>query len=164
MYALVSLLFAIFFRLVVFCIMEPLGVDFELPRGPSHPQKPSFYNDKTTCLIQLGFALKDALEGAFGCLLGWFLCILGGAWGFFWCQNGFELAPRISKTAFFTPLSPQEAPKEPPKRSQETNKPPKSPQEPPITPQGLPRRPPSAPKSPQETPQSRPRASSRRRT
>ena len=24
----------------LFLILEPLGVDFELPRGPSHPQKP----------------------------------------------------------------------------------------------------------------------------
>ena len=149
---------AIFFLIVVFLILEPLGVDFELPRGPSHLQKSSFYCGKLSFLVQRGFALKDALEGAFGCLLGSFWCILGVTWGFFWCQNGFELAPRISKTAFFTPLSPQEAPKEPPKRSQETNKPPKHPQEPPITPQGLPRRPPSAPKRPQEAPQSSPRA------
>ena len=34
---------ALFFLIVVFLILEPLGVDFELTRGPSHPQKSPFY-------------------------------------------------------------------------------------------------------------------------
>ena len=98
---------ALFFLVVVFLILEPLGVDFELPRGPSHPQKCSFYIEKPTCLIQRGFALKDALEGALGCLLGSFWGIWGGeGWGLFWCQHGFDLAPRISKTCFLGTLEP----------------------------------------------------------
>ena len=101
---------ALFFLVVVFLILEPLGVDFELPRGLSHPHKASFYKGTPSFLIQRGFALKDALEGAFGCLLGSFCGILGGTWGFFWCQNGFELAPRISKTFYFGTLEPPRGP------------------------------------------------------
>ena len=32
---------------VVYLVWEPLGADFELPSGPSHPRKPSFYDGKT---------------------------------------------------------------------------------------------------------------------
>ena len=31
------------FEVVVFILLEPLGVDFELPSGPSDPQKTPFY-------------------------------------------------------------------------------------------------------------------------
>ena len=52
---------ALFFLIVVFLLLEPLGVDFELPRGPSHLQKATFSIRKTSFLIQRGFESKDAL-------------------------------------------------------------------------------------------------------
>ena len=106
---------ALFFLIIVFLLLEPLGVDFELPRGPSHPQKTTSHNRKTAFLINRDLGFKNALEGAFGCLLGSFWWIWGTPWGFFWCQNGFELAPRISKTSFFGTLEPPGRPERAPK-------------------------------------------------
>ena len=65
-----SSVFALFFLLVVFRLLEPLGVDFELLRGPSHLQKRHFTTEKPHFLIKPDFELKNALEDAFGGLLG----------------------------------------------------------------------------------------------
>ena len=41
-----------FFEVAFYLLLEPLGVDFELPSGPSHPRKPSFYFVKRIFLIK----------------------------------------------------------------------------------------------------------------
>ena len=46
---------------VVYLVLEPLGADFELPSGPSHPRKPSFYDCKTYFLIKRGLWCESAL-------------------------------------------------------------------------------------------------------
>ena len=62
-----------FFQVVVFLVLEPLGADFELPSGPCHLRKPSFYNGKNIFLIKRRFGCKIALESA-----------LGPSWARFW--------------------------------------------------------------------------------
>ena len=62
----------LFFLIVVFRSLGRLGVDFELPRGPSHFQKSSFYKGTPTRLIQRGFELKDVLQGVLRRSLGLF--------------------------------------------------------------------------------------------
>ena len=67
---------ALFFQVVVFLTLEPLGVDFELPSGPSHPQKPSFHYRKNDMFDKPGgLGSKYVLEGA-----------LGSSWVRFWCS------------------------------------------------------------------------------
>ena len=68
---------ALFFLLVVFLILEPLGVDFELPRGPSHLQKPSF------CVVSLHIFEKRRFtsKNCFGCVLALSWTPFGGSRG-----------------------------------------------------------------------------------
>ena len=70
----VVLCLASFFQLVVFLLLEPLRVDFELTAGPSHLQKPSFDVGKTYMLDGTWFwdikLLLRALWGPSGLFLG----------------------------------------------------------------------------------------------
>ena len=50
----------LFFLIVGFLILEPLGVEVELPSGPSYLQKPSFYNKETRIFDKTNFCIKTS--------------------------------------------------------------------------------------------------------
>ena len=62
--------FALGVQNVVFLILGPLGVDFDLSSGPPHPHTHFFTTVKHTFLIKHHFEFNLALEGALGSPLG----------------------------------------------------------------------------------------------
>ena len=71
----------VFFQVVVFLILEPLGVDFEHPSGPSDLEKSKFP------LGSITLGSKDALDYVLGLSWARFGCSWGASWALFWFQT-----------------------------------------------------------------------------
>ena len=70
-----------FFDVVFYLLSEPLGVDFELPNWPSHPQKCWFYYENLNIFEKSTFSIQRWFWKRFGALSASFWELLGGSWG-----------------------------------------------------------------------------------
>ena len=96
----------LFFQIIIFHMLEPLGVDFELPSGPLTLEKFHFTTGNVTFSIKRGFELIDAIEGALGLSWARFGCPVGLLGGSFAASAASRWLFECSKVLSWAPLSP----------------------------------------------------------